>query len=218
MNASEESNAFLTVCNIAEGSITVIHQFPNKEHAYNRIVILVINFVLLFPTILLNGVSVITIKKSSYLNSKVCYFVILLQSVVDLGVGLISLPLFVYGLMTPFQKIRNCTLMFLAFRTSFLPLGLSMATLSAMTMERYIGVLHPFQYQTKVTKKRILIYVCGNGLFLFSLLAYSLRDTTPLVIYVSGSIFVLFVFTGSCDSETYSCRTTAFITIMLKLD
>ena len=203
MNASEESNAFLTVCNIAEGSITVIHQFPNKEHAYNRIVILVINFVLLFPTILLNGVSVITIKKSSYLNSKVCYFVILLQSVVDLGVGLISLPLFVYGLMTPFQKIRNCTLVFLAFRTSFLPLGLSMATLSAMTMERYIGVLHPFQYQTKVTKKRILIYVCGNGLFLFSLLAYSLRDTKPLVIYVSGSIFVLFVFTGFVYTRIY---------------
>ena len=203
MNDSKESNAFLTVCNLAEGSMTVIHQFPSKEQEHNRIVMLVVNCILLFPTISLNGISVITIRKSSQLNSKVCYFIILLQSFIDLGVGLLGIPLFVYCMMIPFQKIRNCTLTFLAFRTSFLPLGLSMATLSAMTMERYIGVLHPFQYQTKITKKRILIYVCGNGLVFFSLLLYSLRDAKPLLIYVSGFIFVFFILTGLVYTRIY---------------
>ena len=203
MNNSKENYVFLTTCSLAKSPLKVIHQFPNKEHEHNRIVVLVINCILLFPTISLNGISVITIGKSSQLKSKVCYFVILLQSIVDLGVGLISLPLFIYCLMSPFQKIRNCTLIFLAFRTSFLPLGLSVSTLSAMTMERYVGVQHPFQYQTKITKKRILIYVCGTGLLLFSLLAYSLRDAKPLFIYLSGSIFVLFVFTGLVYTKIY---------------
>ena len=203
MNNSKENYVFLTTCSLAKSSLKVIHQFPNKEHEHNRIVVLVINCILLFSTISLNGISVITIRKSSQLKSKVCYFVILLQSIVDLGVGLTSLPLFIYCLMSPFQKIRNCTLIFLAFRTSFLPLGLSISTLSAMTMERCIGVQHPFQYQTKITKKRILIYVCGTGLLLFSLLAYSLRDAKPLFIYLSGSIFVLFVFTGLVYTKIY---------------
>ena len=203
MNNSKENYVFLTTCSLAKSSLKVIYQFPNKEHEHNRIVVLVINCILLFSTISLNGISVITIRKSSQLKSKVCYFVILLQSIVDLGVGLISLPLFIYCLMSPFQKIRNCTLIFLAFRTSFLPLGLSISTLSAMTMERYIGVQHPFQYQTKITKKRILIYVCGTGLLLFSLLAYSPRDAKPLFIYLSGSIFVLVVFTGLVYTKIY---------------
>ena len=116
MNDSKENDVFLTVCNLAEGSIKVIHQFPYREYGYNRIMVLVINCVSLFSTIFLNGISVITIRKSSQLKTKVCYFVILLQSIVDLGVAFLGIPLFVYGLMTPFQKIQNCTVIFLAFR------------------------------------------------------------------------------------------------------
>ena len=64
-----------------------------KKYERNKIAVLVINFMLLFLTISLNGLSVKAIKKSSRLRSKLCYFVILLQSVVDLGVGFPSIPL-----------------------------------------------------------------------------------------------------------------------------
>ena len=203
MNGSKENDVFLRICKVAEVSLTVINRFPNKKYEHNQIVTLVINCMLLFSTISLNGISVITIRKSSQLRSKVCYFVILLQSIVDLGVGLLGIPLFIYVLIAPFQKIQNCTVIFLAFRASYLPLGLSVATLSAMTMERYIGVLYPYQYQTKITKKRILSYLCANGLALFLVLIYSLRDPRPLVHYGSGSIFFFFVFTGFVYTRIY---------------
>ena len=134
------------------------------------------------------------IRKSSQLRGKVCYFVILLQSIVDLGVGFLGIPLYVYFLLTPFGKIENCVAITLVFRASYLPLGSSIINLSAIVLERYIGVLHPFQY-SKVTKKRVLIYVCGNVFVLFSVVAYSFRDRIIMTFYVRISIAAFFLFT-----------------------
>ncbi len=127
-------------------------------------------------TIFLNGVSVITMRKSSQLKSQVCYFMVLVQSIVDLGVGVLSIPLFIYCLLSPFLDSVDCIFIILAFGSTQIPCGLSIITLSAMTIERYIAVLHPYTYQTKVTKKRILIFVCGGGIVLSALFAASARD------------------------------------------
>ena len=62
--------------------------------------------------------------------------------------------------------------MFVAFRLSSLPCWLSIVTLSALTIERYIGVLHPYQYR-KVTKKRILMYICGSSVAIILVVAFS---------------------------------------------
>ena len=196
MNYSNKSDAFLAICKIAEVSLTIIHRFPNKKYEYNRIGMLFINCILLFSTISLNGISIIAMRKSPQLRKNVCHFIILLQSILDFGVGVVSIPLFIYYLIFPFLRTANCIVIILALRASYLPLGLSIATLSAMSMERYIGVLHPFQYKTQVTKKRILTYVCGNGFVLLLVLAYSLRNALPMVIYIRGSIFACFVFIG----------------------
>ena len=117
-------------------------------------------------------------RKSSQLKSQVCYFMVLVQSIVDLGVGVLSIPLFIYCLLSPFLDSVDCIFIILAFGSTQIPCGLSIITLSAMTIERYIAVLHPYTYQTKVTKKRILIFVnvCGGGIVLSALFAASARD------------------------------------------
>jgi hypothetical protein len=80
---------------------------------------------------------------------------------------------------------------------------LSMTTLSAMTMERYIGVLHPYYYETKVTKKLILIYVCGSGLVLVSALACSFLDRKIITIGGRALIFVCLLLTGLAYTRIY---------------
>ena len=145
----------------------------------------------------------ITIRKSSQLRSKICYFIILLQSIIDLSVGVLTIPLFIYYLIVPFLNTANCTLVIFAVRTLFLPMSLSISTLSAMTLERYIGVLHPFQYKTKVTKKRILIYVCGLGLSFISAISYSFRSPAIVAIYTRGWICVLFALTAFVYTRIY---------------
>ncbi len=145
----------------------------------------------------------ITIRKSSQLRSKVCYFVILLQSVVDLGVGVLGIPFFIYYLISPFLHTTNCILIIVALRTTLSTSGLSMITMSAMTIERYIGVLHPYYYETNVTKKRILIYVCASSLVLCSVVAYSFRDRTIFRIILTGSISLFLLFAGFVYTRIY---------------
>ena len=196
MNNGSEDQLYIT-CKVGNSSFRF---FPNKNYEGNLIAMLVMNCVLLISTILLNGISVITIKKSSVLKGKVCYFVILVQSVVDLGVGLLSIPLFISYLIFPFVNTGNCTLIILSIGASYLPPGFSVVTLSAMTIERYIAVLHPYSYQTRVTKKRILTYVCGVGLAQFSVLAYFFRDRniSSFIIHCRLHKHI------SCDTKTYS--------------
>ena len=157
---SKGDNSFFTTCTFADISVASIGGFPGKGYKLAPIALLVINIILLLSTISLNGILIITIRKSSQLRSKVCYLVILLQSIFDLCVGLLTISLTFYYSLSPFLKNPNCAVIVLALRTPPLPCGLSIVTLFAMTMERYIGVLYPYQYQTKVTKKRILAYVC----------------------------------------------------------
>ena len=202
MNERQENNVEM-LCKVTGSSLVPLKEFPNKMYELNQIAILVMNGILIFSTISLNGISVITIRKSSQLRSKICYFIILLQSIIDLSVGVLTIPLFIYYLIVPFLNTANCTLLIFAVRTLFLPIGLSISTLSAMTLERYIGVLHPFQYKTKVTKKRILIYVCGHGLIFISVIAHSFRSPAMVVIYTRGWVCVHFALTAFVYSRIY---------------
>lgn len=117
-----ENDQFFMACKVGNFSFRFV---PNKKYEGNLIAMLVINCVLFFSTISLNAISVVTIRKSSQLKGKVCYFVILVQSAVDLGVGLLSIPLFISYLIFPFLNTGNCTVIILAIGASYLP-GLSM--------------------------------------------------------------------------------------------
>jgi hypothetical protein len=203
MNNSNENRAFLTTCKVTETTYVVLIQFPNEEYERNQIVVLAVHCILLFSTITLNGISIITLRKSSQLRSKVCYFVILLQSVVDLGVGVLGIPFLIFYLLIPFLDTSNCTSIMLTVRITRVVCLLSIVTLSAMTIERYIGVLHPYYYETNVTKKRILIYVCGGGLVIVSVLASTFHDRRVTSIFVRGWILAFFSLTGFVYTRIY---------------
>jgi hypothetical protein len=198
----EENDTFLITCKIGENSYQTINRFPNEGYERKWIAMLVIVCMLLFSTIILNGISIITIRKSSQLRSKVCYFVILLQTIVDLGVGVLSIPIFIYHLLSPFLSTAKCTLLPWVLGTTYLPCALSMITQSAMTLERYIGVLHPYYYETQVTKKRILAYVCGGCCALFTIIFLS-RDRSIHRIFWGVMILTFFCFTAFVYTRIY---------------
>ena len=151
MNRSAGKIQFLTTCADTEKFVIVEH-FPDDKYERSRIAAIVVSSLLFLTTISLNGISVITIRRSSQLKSKVCYFPLLLQSIVDLGVGVLGVPLFIYYMSTPFLPTMNCLLIILSVRITLVICGFSVITLSAITLERYIGVLHSYSYKTNVTK------------------------------------------------------------------
>ena len=157
MNLSAGQETFSTLCRILGNNISVIIKLPSEKLFINHMLAIVFNGILIIPTIILNAVAIITIWKSSQLSRKPCYFIILVQSVIDLAVGVVSIPLFIFYLKSGLRGDANhCSIVFLAFRLTLLPVGLSTITLIALTLERYIAIVHPYSYSTKVTKKKTL--------------------------------------------------------------
>ena len=202
MNNSEKNDDFLARCQVGETSTFALSKFPTKKHEKYQIAITLVYILLFLSTISLNGISVITIRRSSQLKSKIAYFVIFLQSIVDLSVGALTIPLCIYFSLLPFLQTTDCASALVVTRISPVPPCLSMVTLSALTMERYIGVLHPYQYQIWVTKKRILSYVCGCGVLICFVVAYSFYDQ-QIIYFVFSMMFGFLLLTGYVYTRIY---------------
>ncbi len=187
-------------CYLLNADITFGIEHPTQALFIGQCTACVFITILIIPTVILNGVSVVTILKCPQLKEKVPYFLIIMQSVADLAVGLLSLPLFSYICFTETQGSINCVRSLLLLRVSVVPLCLSIWVLTAMTVERCIGVLHPLRHRTLVTKKRIFVFVSCGALLTIVLIAFSFlqRGLFETFYSVYALIFILvtiFVYT-----------------------
>ena len=151
-------------------SYSATSKHPTEKSLIVYLLVLVFNSMLIIPTILLNAVSIITILKSTQLSSKPCYFIILVQSAIDSAVGLFGIPLYLAYMLGQMGVHSNCIVIILGHTTTVLMVEISTIVQSALTLERYIAVLHPFAYKMAVTKRRILVCICIASLVFFSVI------------------------------------------------
>ncbi len=175
----------------------------NEMDLMNRALLIAFNGILILSTTFLNLLSVITIRKSSQLKNKLCYFVILLQSVVDLVVGVSSIPLFIVYLAAPLLGIRNCLAIVVLIESAIVAPALSSLTLNAITAERFVGVLYPFAYETRLTKERILIYVSISSLFSLAVIILSTHIPRVLIYSVCITFPAYLIFTVYAYTRIY---------------
>ena len=193
MNQSEKVGNLLTTCYLLHKKTDHVTGFSSKKYEINRKSDIAFLGLLMLLTIFLNAVAIITIQKTPKLKKKLCHFLILIQSVVDLGVGCIVIPAVTVFLLEPFIHVDVCISIFLARSTLFLFTGLSIVTLSTLTMERYLGVLHPCFHRTHLTKTGIVIYVVGGTLVLLSIIVGSNFIESGIIKYISISILATFL-------------------------
>lgn len=154
------ADSLIEMCNYGGSStLFIVKQFPSRTYAVSQLFYCVANGVIAILTVLLNGISVLTIWKSSHLKTKLCYFLILIQSVVDLAVGAISLPFYIVRSAIELLDIANCVNAFVLQAVAYIPVGTSFTTICMLTFERYLSILHPIHHRSYVTKARVLIYI-----------------------------------------------------------
>jgi hypothetical protein len=200
MNLSVGQEGFEISCQILGTTHFAITKLSSEKLLINHIFAIAVNGILIIPTILLNATAIITILKSSQLNSKPCYFIILVQSVIDLAVGVLGIPIFIFFMASGIGGISTCLATTLALRSTILPVGASTNTLCAMTLERYIAILHPFAYSTQVTNKRLLIGVgCCTAVewsvIILSFAIHWLFEIYAMVAQALSFFFIAFVYT-----------------------
>ena len=93
---SNVSESFLKACTLVKESRDVFVDFPSNGYKICYAVMLAVIITLIIPTALLNGKSTIAILKCSKLNTKAYFFLVLVQSIIHLTVGLLGLPLFIF--------------------------------------------------------------------------------------------------------------------------
>ena len=168
----------------------------------NRAIDLVFLCILFVVTILLNGISILTILKCPQLKSKVCYFLILIQSSIDLIIGMISVP--GYTMFTIWHMAGNEECMehqTLLHYLTYFPTSVSMfSCLYAMTYERYMGVVFPFEHCAKVTKKKLLKFQSCFWLltFIVNVVAYqysrAIYEIYGTIVVTLGFFFAAFAY------------------------
>ena len=158
-------------CTILDERFLNNSEFTERKHIHVYLILITaLDGLLIIPTILLNITAAKTILKSSKLKEKPCFFLILVQSVLDTAVGAIVLPLYTFGLATQAAGVPNCWVTFLGLVITLIFSICSYVTLIVMTFERYMGIFHPLIHRTKVTKRRLL-----KSIIFFSPVAFILN-------------------------------------------
>ena len=159
----------------------------DRSTLINALLVCLLNVTFMIAGIFLNTVVIISLRRSSRLRKKLCYFMILPLSCFDLAVVAINHPIIVcrtillsmdaYAseeseLMTAWKAIvGNLT-------------GFSISALLILSVERFLALRYPFFHQTAVTKRRLLLF-----LGFFVLVTVSLSSS----LFFDGSIFVKIV-------------------------
>jgi hypothetical protein len=204
MNNTLGNQAFSTIsCFLLGKERIALRTVPSDRYIPNRIVTAVVCSILIIPAVLLNAVAIVTIQKSSQLKNKLCYFTIMIQSAADLGVGCFTIPIVTCFLVAPFMRVDQCVLLHFIYQIGYVPTGISIVTLSVISMERYIGVVHPYSYESQVTKRRILTYIVGGTLvhLLVSILSVPIPEIVS--IFMATILITFFIFTAFVYSRIY---------------
>ena len=202
---SLESTKLVVFCDLLGVTSNVVLAFPKTEYATNQGIALITMCVLIIFTVSLNGVAALTISRSSQLKSKPCYFIIFMQSCIDLTACFLTAPLFILMMLNGVNGTQaRCIVSTLLVISTCFTIGLSSINLFAMTWERYVAIFHPYRYPIVVTKTRLLFsLVFGFGIdALLQGVLVTLTDELAMI-YIAMRTTILFFFTAFVYSKIY---------------
>ena len=144
----------INVTKIERCSPSYVVRSPPFSYIVNSVVGSVVNAIFAVVGTFLNSFVLFTFWRSTKLRKKIPYFLIMVLSTTDLGVGLIAHPLYLVNSVNEIGGTPNC-LYKIAYLTSLhLLAGKSGLTLSTMNIERYLSIVYPTFHRNRVTKPR----------------------------------------------------------------
>lgn len=185
----------IVTCNVLGLSHFTLTKLPSHGMRINHFFLIALDCLLMIMTAFLNAVAILTIQKSSQLKEKPCYFIILLQSFIDLICSLAAMPIFLVFLLNTIKGTVNCVLNTASLLSLLYTVGFSNVNLFALTWERHISILYPYDYNTKVTKTKLFVGVSAVGVIdCVAKTAAFIVDNGLVVKYNMAKIAVLFCY------------------------
>ncbi len=170
-----------------------------KGDLFSVVFLCITNIVFMVAGIFLNSVVIISLWRSRQLRKKVCYFMILVLSCVDLAVVTITHPSLIASTIYFSLEEINDILEDIRVSVSFVLCGSSMSALFMLSVERFLALNCPYFHQTSVTKKRLLGLLAFWTIIIVGLspLIYFNTKTVNIIINIFSTVCVsslLFLF------------------------
>ena len=164
-------------------------------YVYIQLIFLcVLNITFIFSGIILNTLVIASVWKSSQLRKKLCHFMIMVLSCVDLIAVVASHPailIFVISWLIDDHDLLLKLWFYLHFTDVII--GFSFCVLLVMSIERYLGAYYPIFHRTSVTRRRLLTIL---SLMLIFHITLSAICTIGKVISLNV-VFIIYIITIS---------------------
>ena len=118
--------------------------------------LILVNVVFMAAGIFLNIIIVLSFYRSSQLQKKVSYFMILVLSCSDLSVVSVVHPLLISSIVSAYLGNEKKSLEFARVGATVFVESLSLNALVALSIERFLALSYPFLHQTSVSKRRLI--------------------------------------------------------------
>ena len=163
---------------------------------YLKIIISVLNVSLSITAFLGNVLIIVALQKASSLHPPSKLLFSCLAST-DLCVGLIAQPLYVFSIMSPEHSQRCLYLGILLNSMGVIFCGVSLLTLTAISVDRLLALLLGLRYRQVVTVKKVWVFIVVSWLFsmgnaVLSLYSFLIAASTAcilLIFYAATSMF-----------------------------
>ena len=174
-------------------------QSMDRSTFINALLLCLLNVIFMIAGIFLNSVVIISLRRSSQLRKKLCYFMILLLSCFDLVVVIFAHPVVLLTTIFWAMKNYNGAVKYIWEYTCIFFSGYSGIALLTLNIERFLAIKYPFLHQTAVTKRRLVLFQAFWIIIAFcsmSPLAYFYGRTVGNMVIIAYilCIFSLFVY------------------------
>ena len=136
-----------------------------------------INIFFTFCGTILNLIVIFSLWKSSQRREKLCYFMIIVLSCVDLLAVVTNHPIIViFSIFWLIDRYDLLARFMICIHISAVFLGFSLLTLLVMNFDRYLATMHPFFHRVSVTRGRLLAVIAILCFFQIFVVAISVND------------------------------------------
>ena len=168
----------------------------------HRIILLMFGIPLSISAVVGNVLIIVVLHKVSSLHPP-SKLLLACLAFTDLSVGLIAHPLFC-GLLFQSERPSSCSRFFIVIKTSLLFSGVSLSTMTAISVDRLLALLLGLRYRQVVTVRRVKISIVALWILCSSVVMMAIYGNRRMASGVSSAGFLMcIVISTFCYTKIY---------------
>ena len=159
MNSTNADMYNFVSCYVNSKRHVLAVNFPSSFTVASHFTACILTGIISLTTVFVNMPTVVTFWRAPRLRKNVSAYFIMVLSMADAGIGAFSSPIVTINLAFDLIYKTNCSMKYVQSILFMITSFMSISIISAISIERYFGVVHPLVHRTKVTKDKLLFFL-----------------------------------------------------------